>query len=110
MARLEEEERGDQQAARAWLMRASRADPDPAWCCRSCGNAVTEWVPVCGNCDAFDSHDWRSPAHVTHLAAPPPTAAITAVAPDGSAPARDGKALLAPRPNGGEPLAREITG
>ncbi len=76
MARLEEEEHGNMEAARAWLMQASRADLDSAWCCRSCGNVVAAWVPVCTNCDAFDSHEWRSPLHLARLAAPTAATAL----------------------------------
>lgn len=78
MARLEEEEHGNMEAARAWLMQASRADPDPAWCCRSCGAVVAAWMPVCASCDAFDSHEWRTPPHVAKLAAPAAAKALTA--------------------------------
>ncbi len=78
MARLEEEEHSNLEAARAWLMQASRADPDPAWCCGSCGSVVAAWVPVCAACDAFDSHAWRTPAHATRLTAPTAPKALTA--------------------------------
>ena len=111
MARLEEEEHADLQAARAWLVQASLADPDPAWVCRSCANAVAEWVPVCSNCDAFDSHDWRTPAHVTRLAAPRPVKAIEARKPDGAETAAERQTLLAVRQaEGAEPLAKEAAG
>ena len=34
--------------ARAWLVRATRADPDPAWCCASCGNVAAAWAATFG--------------------------------------------------------------
>ena len=68
MARLEERESGDGAAARDWLMRASMADPEPAWVCESCGNWVAEWTALCGKCSEFDSFVWRAPPHVIGLA------------------------------------------
>ncbi len=67
MAELEEAENGDQASARQWLVRASMADPDPAWVCASCGHSVTNWTATCGNCDAFDSAVWQTPPHVLRL-------------------------------------------
>ena len=68
MAQLEEAEHGDHEGARQWLLRASLADPDPAWVCGHCGNASAEWSVLCGNCDSFASFSWRTPPHVVSLA------------------------------------------
>lgn len=68
MAELEDSEHGDAEAAHAWLVRASMADPDPAWVCGDCGNSVAEWTIVCGNCDGFAGFTWRRPPHVIRLA------------------------------------------
>ncbi len=70
MAELEESEHGNAAAAREWLVRASLADPDPAWVCGECGNSVPEWTILCGNCEAFASFAWGTPPHVIRLAAP----------------------------------------
>ena len=67
MAELEEAERSDIDASREWLRRASVADPDPAWLCDECGNAVAEWEPVCGRCEKFDTLGWRIPPRVTRI-------------------------------------------
>ena len=67
MARLEEAERGDVAAARAWLERAAAAPPDPAWVCESCGAVATRWSANCGSCQTFDSLDWRLPRRVGAL-------------------------------------------
>jgi len=67
MAELEESEHKDAEAARSWLVRASMADPDPAWVCGDCGNSVAEWTIVCGNCGGFASFSWRTPPHVLRL-------------------------------------------
>ncbi|MHC8508252.1 MAG: heme biosynthesis HemY N-terminal domain-containing protein [Rhodospirillales bacterium] len=67
MARLEEQDGGTADSARAWLLRASTAPPDPSWVCSGCGNSVDEWSAVCGNCGAFGSFDWTSAPHVSGL-------------------------------------------
>ncbi len=67
MAELEESEHGDPGRGREWLMRASHADPNPAWVCNHCGNAVAEWSVLCGKCGSFDSFAWRVPAHIVSL-------------------------------------------
>ncbi len=68
MAELEESEHGDPGRGREWLMRASHADPNPAWVCSHCGNAVAEWSVLCGKCASFGSFAWRVPAHIASLA------------------------------------------
>jgi HemY protein len=77
MAALDEQERGDLNASRAWLMRASLADPDPAWVCDACGHAVKEWGALCAKCHGFDSFRWRTPPHVAGLTGPAPVAPPT---------------------------------
>ncbi|MCP5366627.1 MAG: heme biosynthesis protein HemY [Hyphomicrobiales bacterium] len=86
MAELEEAEHGNTELARAWLMRASMAEPDPAWICDSCGAVVAEWTPSCGKCRDFDSLTWRAPPVVRPLgAADLPRAALAAPGkPDGA--------------------------
>jgi HemY protein len=87
MAELEEAEHGDASAARAWLVRASLADPDPAWVCGTCGNALSEWRAVCDKCGGFDGFAWRQPPHVARLAAKPDAEGGQAAAPALAAPA-----------------------
>ena len=67
MAELEEAEHHDVDASREWLKRASVADPDPAWLCNDCGNAVAEWEPVCNRCEKFDTLEWKIPPRVTRI-------------------------------------------
>jgi HemY protein len=64
LAELEEAEHGDLGKARGWLVKASMADPDPAWVCDNCGHTVTDWSAICGNCETFDRYIWRTPPHV----------------------------------------------
>ena len=62
-----EAENGDGETSREWLRKASLADPDPAWVCENCGNAVADWELVCGRCQNFDSLIWQSPPRVTRM-------------------------------------------
>lgn len=70
MARLEESENQDMEAARQWLLRAPSADPDPTWVCEDCGNAADSWSALCGGCGGFDKFQWRQPFRVPGLVAP----------------------------------------
>jgi HemY protein len=71
MARVEREERGDVEAARAWLERQPTAEPDPVWVCGACGAQSTGWTARCGNCSAFDSLDWKPPPRIQRIERPP---------------------------------------
>jgi HemY protein len=68
MAELEELEHGDLVKAREWLVRAAMGDADPTWVCGQCGNTISEWSILCGNCEAFDSFSWQTMPHVVPLA------------------------------------------
>jgi HemY protein len=61
MARLEEAEHGDGEAARKWLERSLAAPPEPGWVCSACGARHGDWSVDCGACEAFDTLDWRRP-------------------------------------------------
>ena len=61
MARLEEQDRGDNDAAREWLARAAAAGADPAWVCGDCGHVDAHWAPHCPKCNTFDSLAWATP-------------------------------------------------
>ena len=67
MAELEESEHRDTAQSHQWLVRASMADPDPAWVCKACGHTVTGWSANCGGCQSFDSYTWTTPPHVLRL-------------------------------------------
>jgi HemY protein len=81
-ARLEEQERHDQGAARVWLDAAALAPADAAWICSQCGQPSDsgpesgQWQFTCTRCQAIDSLVWRVPVraqsvHTTVLALPP---------------------------------------
>ncbi|MBM3526019.1 MAG: heme biosynthesis protein HemY [Alphaproteobacteria bacterium] len=82
MARIEEEEKTDQAAARDWLARAADAPADPAWTCGACGAVHARWQAICGHCGAFDRIAWSAGHRVALPAAalePPPPSTRTSV-------------------------------
>ncbi len=61
LAELEEEERGDGEAAARQLRKAAEAAPDPAWVCERCGAAHPDWSARCESCGGFATLAWRQP-------------------------------------------------
>ncbi|TNC74333.1 heme biosynthesis protein HemY [Rubellimicrobium roseum] len=51
----------DESVVRGWLTRALAAPRGPQWVCDNCGRIHAQWVPVCGNCHAFDTLSWKTP-------------------------------------------------
>lgn len=68
MARLEDEERKDKDAARTWLAKAANAPHDDAWVCAHCGQVEAHWAPHCPKCHEFDALDWGRPSGVDVMA------------------------------------------
>ena len=61
MAAVERGEGAPDAVVKGWLARAVSAPRGPAWVCDKCQHIHTEWVPVCENCHAFDTLNWRAP-------------------------------------------------
>ena len=61
MARLEDGEPGDAEAARGWLERAAGAPFDPCYVCARCLAESAEWQALCRQCGGFDSLAWGLP-------------------------------------------------
>jgi HemY protein len=61
MAAIERGEGASDDVVRGWLARALNAPRGPQWVCDKCHNIHTEWVPVCDNCQSFDTLSWKSP-------------------------------------------------
>ena len=68
MADLEEATDGDRARVQEWLTKAMTAEPDNGWVCGSCGAAARRWTARCGNCEAFNTLEWRTPPRVFALA------------------------------------------
>lgn len=60
MAAIERGEGGSDTIVKGWLTRALTAPRGPQWVCDSCHNIHSEWVPVCENCQSFDTLSWAS--------------------------------------------------
>jgi len=62
MAELEQAERDNHGAARAWLARATATSSlDETYICDACGAESAGWTPLCSHCRGFDSLRWRAP-------------------------------------------------
>ncbi|MEE9250350.1 MAG: hypothetical protein V3U93_04410, partial [Alphaproteobacteria bacterium] len=102
MADLEEAENGNIEAAREWLLKAARAEPDPSWMCTSCGAAWLHWSPICGKCETLGALDWRTPerardaVRATIIAPDPAIGDQSAAEPDDDGEAEDESFLADP--------------
>lgn len=63
MAALERSQGEPEEVVRGWLAKALVASRGPQWVCGKCTHIQGAWVPVCENCGAFDTLDWRTPPH-----------------------------------------------
>ena len=73
MAAIERGQGAPDAVVRGWLAKAINAPRGPQWTCTNCNHVHAAWVPVCENCNAFDTLDWRDPpasedAHVDRSA------------------------------------------
>lgn len=59
MAAIERGQGAPEQVVRGWLAKALTASRGPEWICAKCNHAHAQWAPVCTNCGAFDTLDWR---------------------------------------------------
>ncbi len=69
MAAIARGEGASDVVVKGWLARALTAPRGPQWVCENCHNIHAEWVPICENCDSFDTLSWT---------APPPNTSTTA--------------------------------
>ena len=53
---------------RGWLAKALGASRGPQWVCDNCNHVHAAWAPVCENCGAFDTLDWKTPPHAEDAA------------------------------------------
>jgi HemY protein len=66
LARLETDESGRDDRARAWLEKSEGQDDNHQWICSACRHATPEWSPLCPACGAFNEQDWSVPAQGGH--------------------------------------------
>ncbi len=65
MAAIERGTGGDEAVVRGWMSRALTAPRGPQWCCDSCQAIHSAWMPICENCQGFDTLSWRRPQEKT---------------------------------------------
>jgi HemY protein len=63
MAAIERGQGAPDAVVRGWLARALGASRGPQWTCAKCNHVHGAWTPVCENCGAFDTLNWRVPPH-----------------------------------------------
>lgn len=69
LAAIERGEGATDHDVRALLARAVTAPRGPQWVCESCNHVHAAWLPVCNNCDGFDTLAWK-PAPAAEDAVP----------------------------------------
>ncbi len=60
MAAIERGQGAPDQVVRGWLARALNASRGPQWICGKCNHIHAQWTPVCDNCGAFDTLEWKT--------------------------------------------------
>ena len=63
MAAIERGQGAPDEVVRGWLAKALVASRGPQWVCGNCTHIHAAWAPVCENCGAFDTLDWKTPPH-----------------------------------------------
>lgn len=63
MAAIERGQGAPDEVVRGWLAKALNASRGPQWICGKCNHVHPAWVPICENCGAFDTLDWKTPTH-----------------------------------------------
>jgi HemY protein len=63
MAAVERGQGASDEVVRGWLAKALIASRGPQWICGNCTHVHAAWAPVCENCGAFDTLDWKTPPH-----------------------------------------------
>jgi HemY protein len=60
MAAIERGLGSPEAVVRGFLAKALGASRGPQWVCGKCNHVHGNWVPVCENCGAFDTLDWKA--------------------------------------------------
>lgn len=63
MAAIDKGQGASEAVVRGWLAKALTAPRGPQWICGKCNHVHASWTPICESCGAFDTLDWRTPAH-----------------------------------------------
>jgi HemY protein len=61
MAAIERGEGSSDSVVRGWLAKALTVSRGPQWICENCQHIHAEWMPICENCESFDTLAWKTP-------------------------------------------------
>ncbi|MEO1293661.1 MAG: heme biosynthesis protein HemY, partial [Pseudomonadota bacterium] len=61
MAAIEKGQGQPDSVVRGWLAKALNAPRGETWMCGVCNRTHTAWVPICENCQSFDTLSWEVP-------------------------------------------------
>ncbi len=64
MAAIERGQGAPEAVVRGWLAKALGASRGPQWVCSKCSHVHAAWAPICEECRAFDTLNWKNPPHV----------------------------------------------
>lgn len=67
IAAIERGEGSSDSIVRGWLMKAVSAPRGPQWTCSICHSRLSEWAPVCNQCDGFDTLEWAEGSEESEL-------------------------------------------
>ncbi len=61
MAAIERGEGASDTIVKGWLAKALTVSRGPQWVCDNCSHIHGAWMPVCENCESFDTLTWKTP-------------------------------------------------
>ncbi len=61
MAAIERGEGASDTVVKGWLAKALTVSRGPQWVCENCQHLHAGWVPICENCESFDTLAWKTP-------------------------------------------------
>lgn len=61
MAAIERGEGASDTVVKGWLAKALTVSRGPQWVCDNCQHVHGSWMPVCENCEGFDTLAWKTP-------------------------------------------------
>ena len=105
MAAIERGQGAPDAVVRGWLARALDASRGPQWICDKCNQVHTAWVPVCENCGAFDTLDWKTAPHTADTGIDRAAMLPLLVGDPEPAPRVEPEAPAAAKPAAADPLA-----
>ena len=102
LAAIERGQGAPDAVVRGWLAKALNASRGPQWICGKCNHVHAAWAPVCENCGAFDTLDWKPAPHAEDAGIADSAMLPLIIGADGGAPAEppaESEPVMPPRPD-----------